>query len=107
MANTGTEEPEQPARLIDKMWHKRAELLWGLAAVILLLTFVSPVVLIGAALLIATVAAGWAGFHELMTRAKQDEARRAVAPVRSVKTDRREPDASSAPAPWHGHHHAA
>ena len=34
--------------IVDKLWSKRAELLWGLVVVIMLLTFVKPVVLIGA-----------------------------------------------------------
>jgi hypothetical protein len=75
-----------------RLWNKRAELLWGLVAAIMLLTFVNPVVLIGAVLLIATVAAGWAGFHELMDRAEQDDAASAPASLR--------------PAPWQGHHAA-
>ena len=49
--------PEQPDPSIGvRLWNKRAEMLWGLVAAIMLLTFVNPVVLIGAALLIATVA---------------------------------------------------
>ena len=50
------------------------ELLWGLVVVVLVLTFIDPVVLIGAVLVIATVGAAWAGFHELLDRAKQDDA---------------------------------
>ena len=73
--------------IVDRLWSKRSELLWGLVVVILLLTFVDPVVLIGAALVIATVAAAWAGFHELLDRAKQDDAQSPPAPVQ-----------------WHGHH---
>jgi hypothetical protein len=75
--------------VIGRLWSKRAELLWGLVVVILLLTFIDPVVLIGAALVIATVAAAWAGFHELLHRAKQDDAQLPAAPVQ-----------------WHGHHAA-
>ena len=75
--------------IVDRLWNKRSELLWGLVVVILLLTFVDPVVLIGAALVIATVAAAWAGFHELLHRAKQDDAQLPAAPVQ-----------------WHGHHAA-
>jgi len=67
--------------IADRLWNKRAELLWGLAVVILLLTFVDPVVLIGAALVIATVAAAWAGFHQLLDRAKQDDAQSPAAPA--------------------------
>ncbi len=75
--------------IVDRLWSKRAELLWGLVVVILLLTFVDPVVLIGAALVIATVAAAWAGFHELLHRAKEDDAQ-----------------SPPAPAQWQGHHAA-
>ena len=64
--------PEQADRsIVDKLWSKRAELLWGLVVVIMLLTFVDPVVLIGLALVLATIVAGWAGFHELMDRANR------------------------------------
>jgi hypothetical protein len=71
------------------LWSKRAELLWGLVVVVFLLTFVDPVVLIGAVLVIATVAAAWAGFHELLDRAKQDDAQLPAAPTQ-----------------WQGHHTA-
>ena len=81
MPNSGINGPS----IADKLWNKRAEVLWGLAVVIMLLTFVNPVVLIGAALAIATVAAAWVGFHELMDRAKNDDAD------------------SPAAAPWQGH----
>jgi hypothetical protein len=85
--------PEQAGRsIVDKLWSKRAELLWGLVVVIMLLTFVDPVVLIGLALVLATIVAGWAGFHELMDRAKQDDAKSPAAPLRAAPTH----------TPWHG-----
>ena len=97
MPGSEINRPEQPDRSIGvRLWSKRAELLWGLVAVIMLLTFVNPVVLIGAVLLIATVAAGWAGFHELMDRAKQDDAASAPASLRPAPTH----------TPWQGHHAA-
>jgi hypothetical protein len=100
--------PEETDRsILDKLWSKRAELLWGLVVVILLLTFVDPVVLIGAALVIATVAAAWAGFHELLDRAKQDDAKSPAAPLRAAPVSRREPEKTAIHTPWQGHHHAA
>jgi hypothetical protein len=100
--------PEQTDRsIVDKLWSKRAELLWGLVVVIMLLTFVDPVVLIGAALVIATIAAAWAGFHELLDRAKQDDAKSPAAPLRAAPASRREPENTAAHLPWQGHHHAA
>ena len=77
--------PEQADRsIVDKLWSKRAELLWGLVVVIMLLTFVDPVVLIGPALVLATIVAAWAGFHELLDRAKQDDAKSPAAPLRAA-----------------------
>jgi len=98
-------ESEASDRLIDKVWRKRAELLWILAAVIALLTVVSPVVLIGATLVIATVVAAWMGFHELMARADRDDADRPVAPLRP-KADPTQPGTSTPHVPWQGGHAA-
>jgi hypothetical protein len=99
--------PEQTDRsILDKLWSNRAELLWGLVVVILLLTFVDPVVLIGAALVIATVAAAWAGFHELLDRAQQDDARPDAVPIRPAAVSRPEPEKTATHTPWQGHHAA-
>ncbi|UMB68587.1 hypothetical protein [Mycobacterium paraterrae] len=105
MPNSEANEPEATDRLIDKMWRKRAELLWCMAAVIALLSVVRPVVLIGAALVIATIGAAWMGFHELMTRADRDDAERPVAPLRP-QADPRQPGTSAPHAPWQGGHAA-
>jgi hypothetical protein len=100
--------PEQTDRsIVDKLWSKRAELLWGLVVVILLLTFVDPVVLIGLALVVATIVAAWAGFHELLDRAKQDDAESPAAPLRAAPASRRERKKAAMQTPWQGHHHAA
>jgi hypothetical protein len=100
--------PEQTDRsIVDKLWSKRAELLWGLVVVILLLTFVDPVVLIGLALVVATIVAAWAGFHELLDRAKQDDAKSPAAPLRAAPASRRERVKTAMQTPWQGHHHAA
>ncbi|MDT5087871.1 MAG: hypothetical protein QOG47_578 [Mycobacterium sp.] len=90
----------------DRLWSNRAELLWGLIVVTLLLTFVDPVVLIGAVLVIATLAAAWAGFHELLDRAKQDDAHADAAYLRPARTSR--PGAEKAPteSTWQGHNAA-
>ncbi len=99
--------PEQTDRsIVDKLWSKRAELLWGLVVVILLLTFVDPVVLIGLALAVATIVAAWAGFHELLDRAQQDDARSPGAPLRAAPASRREPEQTATHLPWQGHHAA-
>ena len=108
MPENETAGPEQTDRsIVDMLWSKRAELLWGLVVVIMLLTFVDPVVLIGAALVIATIAAAWAGFHELLDRAKQDDAKSPAAPLRAAPASRREPDRTAPHMSWQGHHHAA
>jgi hypothetical protein len=98
---------EQTGRSItDRLWSNRAELLWGLVVVVLLLTFIDPVVLIGAVLVIATVAATWAGFHELLDRAQQDDARADAAHLRPAAVRRREPDTTATHTPWQGHNAA-
>jgi hypothetical protein len=98
--------PEQTDRsIVDKLWAKRAELLWGLAVVVMLLTFIDPVVLIGAALVVATIVVAWAGFHELMERAKQDDAASPAAPLRAAPASQRVPE-TTAHLPWQGHHAA-
>ena len=100
--------PEQTDRsIVDKLWSKRAELLWGLVVVILLLTFVSPVVLIGLFLVIATIVAAWAGFHELLDRAKQDDAESPAAPRRAAPGGRRASEKTAAHTPWQGRSAAA
>ena len=92
--------------IVDKLWGKRAELLWGLVAVIMLLAFFSPAMLIGAALVIATVAAAWLGFHELMDRAKTDDAQAPADPLRPADAGQRGTEKPPTPAPWEGHHAA-
>jgi hypothetical protein len=100
--------PEQTDRsIVDKLWSKRAELLWGLAAVVMLLTFVDPVVLIGLALVLATVVAAWAGFHELMDRAEQDDAESPAGPLRAAPATQREPENTARHTPWQGRSAAA
>ena len=56
---------------------------------------------------VATVAAAWLGFRELVQRADRDDAESAAAysPAPGV-ADRREPEQTSADTPWHGHHAA-
>jgi hypothetical protein len=96
--------PGQPGRsMTDKLWSSRAELLWGLVVVVLLLTFIDPVFLIGAVLVIATVAAAWAGFHELLDRAKQDDAQADAAYLRPAGGAEK---AATTHRPWQGHHAA-
>jgi len=78
--------PEEADRsIVDKIWSKRAELLWGLV------TAVDPVLLIGTALAIATAVAAWAGVRELLDRAEEDDAKPAATSLRPAPTDRSEP----------------
>ena len=101
-----TSEVSGPGRtgrsFTDRLWSNRAELLWGLVVVTLLLTFVDPVVLIGAVLVIATVAAAWAGFHELLDRAKQDDAHADAAYLRPTAGTEK----AATHTPWQGHNAA-
>jgi hypothetical protein len=100
--------PEQTDRsIVDKLWSKRAELLWGLAVLVMLLTFVDPVVLVSAALVIATIVAAWAGFHELLDRAKQDDAESHAAPLRAAPASQHEPGTAATHTPWQGRSAAA
>jgi hypothetical protein len=73
--------PEQTDRsIVDRLWNKRAELLWGSAAAVVLFSTVDSVLLIGLGLAIATIAVAWLGFRELLHRADRDDAERAAAP---------------------------
>jgi hypothetical protein len=97
--------PEQPDRSIaDRLWNWRAELLWGLAIVVVLFTFVDPVLLVGLALTIATVAAAGLGFRELSHRADSDDAESAATPqLRPASAGRRDSDRTSPHTAWRGH----
>ena len=84
--------PEQTDRsIVDKLWSKRAELLWGLVTAVVLFSVVDPVLLIGTALAIATAVAAWAGVRELLDRAEEDDAKPAATSLRPAPTDRSEP----------------
>jgi hypothetical protein len=100
--------PEQPDRSIaDRLWNWRAELLWGLAIAVVLFTFVDPVLLVGLALVIATVAAAGLGFRELSQRADRDDAEPASASqLRPASAGRRDVDRTSTRTAWGGHHAA-
>jgi hypothetical protein len=85
--------PEQTDRsIVDRLWNQRAELLWGLAAAVVLFSTVDAVLLVAIGLAIATIVAAWWGFHELLHRADRDDAE--------------QPEATSAHLPWQGHHAA-
>lgn len=91
--------------IVDRLWDRRAELLWGLAAAVLLFTFVDPVLLVGLALASATVAAAWLGIRELVQSATTDDAKSAAGTrLRPAPTDR--PEQTSAHTQWRGHHAA-
>ena len=100
--------PEQTDRsIVDRLWGKRAELLWGLAAAVVLFSTVDTVLLVGLMLAIATVIAAWLGFRELLQRADRDDAAQPAAPLpQPASADRREPEATSTRTPWQGHHAA-
>ncbi len=102
---TGPEQTDPS--IADRLWNKRAELLWGLAAAVVLFSTVDTVLLVGLMLAVATVIAAWLGFRELLHRADSDDAAQPAAPLpRPASADRRGPEASSADAEWHGHHAA-
>lgn len=107
MPKTTTTGPKQADRsLAATLWDWRAELLWGLAVAVVLFTFVDPVLLVGLVLTIATVAAAWMGFRELMSRADKDDAEDSASRLRPASTSRHEPARPSAHTAWHGHHAA-
>jgi hypothetical protein len=102
---TGAKQADRS--LAETLWDWRAELLWGLAVVVLLFTFVDPVLLVGLLLTIATVAAAWLGFRELLHRADRDDAESAaVTGLRPASSGRRELDRTSPHTAWRGHHAA-
>jgi hypothetical protein len=86
----------------------RAELLWGFAVAVLLFAVVDPVLLIGIALVIATLAAAWLGCAELLRRADRDDAEPASATqVDPAPATQRDPEKTSPHTPpWHDHHAA-
>jgi hypothetical protein len=107
MPKTTTTGPKQADHsLAATLWDWRAELLWSLAITVVLFTFVDPVLLVGLMLTIATVAAAWLGFRELMSRADRDDAEDSASRLRPAATSRGEPARPSAPTAWHGHHAA-
>lgn len=65
----------------ERLWDRRAELLWGLAAAVLLLTFVDPVLLVSLVLAGATIAAAWLGIRELVQSATRDDAKQVASPA--------------------------
>ncbi|MGA9491877.1 MAG: hypothetical protein WBV80_16740 [Mycobacterium sp.] len=106
MPKTTITGPKQVDRsLAAKFWDRRAELLWGLAAAVLLFTFVDPVLLVGLALASATIAAAWLGIRELVQSATRDDAKSA-ADTRLRPASAGRPEQTSAHAPWRGHHAA-
>lgn len=73
--------PEQTnCSMVDRLWGKRAELLWGLAAAVVLLSTVDTVLSLGLMVAIATVIAAWLGFRELLQRADRDDAAQPATP---------------------------
>jgi hypothetical protein len=109
MPKTTNSGPKQTdPRLVDKLWNLRAELLWGFAVAVLLFAVVDPVLLIGIALAIATLAAAWLGCAELLRRADRDDAQPASAThVDPAPATQRAPEMTSRHTPpWHDHHAA-
>jgi hypothetical protein len=105
MPKTTITGPKQADRsLAATFWDWRAELLWGLAIAVLLFTFIDPVLLVGLVLTIATVAAAWLGFRELMSRADRDDAQASASHLRPAPSGRRETARPSAHTAWRGHH---
>jgi hypothetical protein len=100
-AITGAEQTDRS--LVDRLWNWRAELLWGFALAVLLFTFVNPVLLMGVVMTIATVAAVWLAYRELLNRADRNDAEAAATPVRPASDGRRDSDRTSGHAAWRGH----
>jgi hypothetical protein len=105
MPETRITAPKQADRsTVETLWRRRAEVLWGLVAVILLFAFVNPVLLIGVWLAFATVVAAWLGFAELLRRADRADAQPAAAThPRPASASRREPTDIPAHTPWQDH----
>lgn len=104
MAETAIAGPKEAERSFGaKLWNVRAELLWTLAIGVVLLSTVDWVLLVGIGMAIATVVAAGLGFRELLHRADQDDAERAIAPGLGPVPGGREPRATSAPTGWRRH----
>ena len=103
MPNSEITGPEEADRsIVDKIWSKRAELLWGLVTAVVLFSVVDPVLLVGIALAIATAVAAWAGVRELLGRAEEDDAKPAATSLSPAPTDRSEPAKTATQLPQQG-----
>jgi hypothetical protein len=98
--------PRRSKRLIRRLRTPGRQQPWGLAAAAVLFTFVDPVLLMGLVLTIATVAAAWLGFRELMHRADRDDSEASASHLRPAAAGQRDFDRTSAHTAWRGHHAA-
>ena len=107
MVKTQSNGPKQTDRpVVDVLWHRRAELLWGLAVVILLFACVNPMIVSGLLLAAATfIAACWA-YRKIADGAAEREQEKLASStdLGSALASRRDPDTTSTHAPWHEHH---
>jgi hypothetical protein len=101
---TGPKQADHSRAATVRNW--RSGLLWGLAVAIVLFMFTDPVLLVGLMLTIATVAAAWLGFRELMHRADRDDAEESASRLRPASAGRRDSDRTSPHTAWRGHHAA-
>ena len=108
MPKTTITGPKQTDRSIaETLWNWRAEALWGLAALVLLFAFVNPLILLGLVVATAAITAAWWTYRKIADGAEREEEKLALAThLRPAPASRRDPDKTSAHAPWRGHHAA-
>jgi hypothetical protein len=107
VVKTESNGPKQTHRpVVDVLWHWRAELLWGFAVVVLLFACVNPMIVSGLLLATATfIAACWA-YRKIADGAAEREQEKlaSATDLGAPLASRRDPDKTSAHAPWREHH---
>jgi hypothetical protein len=99
--SNGREQTDR--RLVDTLWNHRAEVLWGLALTALLYACVTPMIVSGLLLAVATfITACWA-YRKIADGAEKEKLASAT-DLGSAPASRRDPDKASAHAPWREHH---
>jgi hypothetical protein len=110
MPKTTNAGPKQTGRpLVDALRNWRAELLWGLAFVVLLFACISPMIVAGFLVAAATlIAAGWT-VRKMADGARREQEQSAPASAtrsRPATAGQRSPEKTSAHKPWHRHYAA-